>query len=174
MTRQSSEESNVNVRGSNIDPFCERVNYAIKRAGGTTKAADKAGVSQSVIRKWRSGASDPSRSRLVKLAAAANLSVAWLAAGEGSPEPHVADTETAAVPIELEPVDLQVLELSIEMLEAALFEQHLKMQSKQKAELVSLYYSLLAAPDTRESNIKQIKAITEKTLALSHQIHEAD
>nr|WP_321273268.1 helix-turn-helix transcriptional regulator [Alcaligenes faecalis] len=65
--------------------FPDRINLAIARAGGAKSLADKMGMSTSVLRSWRSGNSDPSRSSLVKMAQASNLSVSWLASGEGSP-----------------------------------------------------------------------------------------
>lgn len=61
----------------------QRLNVAIQRAGGATSMAKQAGVSTSVLRKWRSGQSEPTLRHLCQLAKAAQLSVGWLAAGEG-------------------------------------------------------------------------------------------
>lgn len=44
------------------------------------------GVSPSAFRKWLRGEAEPSRERLIALADAAKVSIAWLATGEG-PEP---------------------------------------------------------------------------------------
>lgn len=41
------------------------------------------GVSESVVRKWRHGQSDPSRENLVSIAKAGNVNLLWLATGEG-------------------------------------------------------------------------------------------
>lgn len=86
MTRQTSEVHQVNVQTGKVDAFGERVSIAIERVGGSTKMAEIADVSTSVLSKWRRGESDPSRSRLVKMARAAGVSVEWLATGEGSPD----------------------------------------------------------------------------------------
>lgn len=44
----------------------------------------KAGVSSSVLRKWRAGQSEPSRVNLIKMAAAADVSIEWLVSGSGA------------------------------------------------------------------------------------------
>ncbi|WP_165495671.1 helix-turn-helix domain-containing protein [Marinobacter halodurans] len=108
MTRQTSHDKDVNVQPDKVDAFGERVEVAIERAGGTTKMARMAGVSTSVLSKWRRGESDPSRSRLVKMARAASVSIEWLATGEGSLD-HVAGVQPqrAAGPQEM---DLELLE----------------------------------------------------------------
>lgn len=64
--------------------FPERMNVLIDRVGGPIALARKAGLSRRVIDKYRTGESEPSRSRLVALAEAGDVSVAWLATGEGS------------------------------------------------------------------------------------------
>jgi len=86
MTRQTSTNEEVNVQAAKVDAFGERVSVAIDRVGGSTKMAEIAEVSTSVLSKWRRGESDPSRSRLVKMANAAGVSVEWLATGKGAPD----------------------------------------------------------------------------------------
>jgi transcriptional regulator with XRE-family HTH domain len=67
--------------------FAERMNILIEMAGGPSEAARKSGLSRRVIDKYRNGESDPSRSRLVRLAAAADVDLQWLATGEGKMRP---------------------------------------------------------------------------------------
>ena len=67
--------------------FCDRIETIICRAGGIGALAVKAGLSRSVIEKYRRGQSDPNRIRLVALAAAGGVSVTWLATGQRSVEP---------------------------------------------------------------------------------------
>lgn len=52
-------------------------------------------MSPSAFRKWLKGAAEPSRDRLVALAEAAGISVAWLAQGEGN-EPDLASLAARA------------------------------------------------------------------------------
>jgi phage repressor protein C with HTH and peptisase S24 domain len=78
--------------------FGERVSVAIQRAGGATEMAIKGGFSPSVLRKWRSEQSDPSRKHVVKLAQFGGVSLEWLATGKGSPDGDI----PAVAPLELE------------------------------------------------------------------------
>ena len=52
------------------------------------------GVSPSAFRKWLRGEAEPGRERLIALADATKVSIAWLATGEG-PEPVFARPEDA-------------------------------------------------------------------------------
>ncbi|MCE8019828.1 helix-turn-helix domain-containing protein [Halomonas sp. MCCC 1A11036] len=86
MARHDLEISNISSKEDQVDAFEKRMNIAIKRAGGATIMSEKAGVSTSVLRKWRAGLSEPTLSSLVRMARAAGLSVEWLATGEGTPD----------------------------------------------------------------------------------------
>ena len=90
----------------NSDGFCERMNVLIDLAGGPAELARKSGLSRRVIDKYKSGESDPSRSRLVALATATGVSLGWLATGNGpmkDGEPvatiHPAGSPSRGVPI---------------------------------------------------------------------------
>jgi phage repressor protein C with HTH and peptisase S24 domain len=63
--------------------FRERIKVLIDLAGSAEKLAKKAGISARVIGKYLAEESDPSRGRLVSLARASDVSIAWLADGEG-------------------------------------------------------------------------------------------
>ncbi|MBU2967091.1 S24 family peptidase [Amphritea sp. 2_MG-2023] len=66
------------------DSFPDRMNVLCDKAGGGAALARMAGVSESVVRKWRQGESEPNLSKLLALADAAGVSVAWLAGREVS------------------------------------------------------------------------------------------
>ena len=66
------------------DSFEERISVLAEQAGSASALARMAGVSESVVRKWRNGTSEPSRPNLIALARATGVSLAWLVAGEGS------------------------------------------------------------------------------------------
>jgi len=65
------------------DLFAERITQLIGIAGGNSEFARKCGVSESVVRKWRNGESDPSRKRLMIIAGVMGVSLEWLASGKG-------------------------------------------------------------------------------------------
>lgn len=59
----------------------------IRLAGNASAFARMCGVSESVVRKWRDGLSEPSRLYLEQIVRHAGVSVEWLVMGEGPREP---------------------------------------------------------------------------------------
>ncbi|MDT0496484.1 helix-turn-helix transcriptional regulator [Algiphilus sp. W345] len=83
MTADELDAELVTVAGENSYLlFAKRVQEVIEDSGGIGALARKSGIPERTIRKWADGVSDPSRQRLVKLAKAAPVNVAWLATGE--------------------------------------------------------------------------------------------
>lgn len=74
------------VRARQPDPerirFGQRIDILIQRVGGVSTLARMAEVSESCIRKWRSGSSEPSRCHLVRLARETGADLAWLLSGD--------------------------------------------------------------------------------------------
>ena len=68
---------------SDLDSFKHRVAEIAELVGGPIVLSRRSKLSRAVIGNYMSGASDPSRARLVALANAAGVSVEWLATGEG-------------------------------------------------------------------------------------------
>ena len=66
--------------------FVARLNEAIRSFGSANGLANAAGVSEGALRKWATGTSEPTRDRLVAIARAAAVNVAWLATGNGPKE----------------------------------------------------------------------------------------
>src|ERR1700759_3026058 len=73
------------VRGSGADKsaFVDRLKTILAHWPSADRLARAMGVSPSAFRKWLKGEAEPSRERLVALARAAGVGVAWLAEGEG-------------------------------------------------------------------------------------------
>ncbi|CUB06653.1 XRE family transcriptional regulator [Marinomonas fungiae] len=69
---------------SRCDQFKDRINMLSERLGGSSQLARLSGVSESVVRKWKAGSSEPTLSRLKAIAEAGGVSVQWLATGEES------------------------------------------------------------------------------------------
>ena len=81
-----------------IDEFKRRLEQVVEIAGGPGKLSTAAGISRRVLDQYRSGRSDPSRTKLVAIAKAANVSAGWLADGRGHMElevPLVADSRVS-------------------------------------------------------------------------------
>jgi len=62
--------------------FPERIKAVITKLGGITQASKKTGLSTSVLSQYSNGKSEPSRTRLISLAKASGVSLAWLAIGQ--------------------------------------------------------------------------------------------
>jgi phage repressor protein C with HTH and peptisase S24 domain len=89
VTRQKSNASpDGTPRGAGAEKsaFVERLQIILTHWPSADRLARSMGVSPSAFRKWLKGEAEPSRERLVALAHATGVGVAWLAEGEG-PEP---------------------------------------------------------------------------------------
>lgn len=75
--------------------FVTRLQQILRHWPSADRLARAVGVSPSAFRKWLKGEAEPSRERLVALADAAEVGIAWLAKGEG-PEPRFRDRTAAA------------------------------------------------------------------------------
>jgi phage repressor protein C with HTH and peptisase S24 domain len=75
--------------------FVARLQMVAAEWPSADRLAKATGVSASAFRKWMKGEAEPSRDRLVALAAAAGVSLAWLAQGEGA-EPDFAAVSARA------------------------------------------------------------------------------
>ncbi|MBJ7553124.1 XRE family transcriptional regulator [Marinomonas spartinae] len=64
------------------DSFQDRINMLSEKVGGTSALARLSGVSESVVRKWKQGDSEPTLTRLLALAEAGGVSVNWLVTGK--------------------------------------------------------------------------------------------
>jgi len=81
-------------RGAGRAAFVARLQTILQHWPSADRLARAVGVSPSAFRKWLRGEAEPSRERLVALADAASVGVAWLAKGEG-PEPQFEDLRRA-------------------------------------------------------------------------------
>lgn len=118
--------------------FQSRMNILISQAGGPSSLAQKSGLSRRVIDKYRSGESDPSRTRLVALARAGGVTIEWLATGNGSMAPDAPPLQSAQPP----PVDEKMLELAITAVDRHLAERGLRVPPDKKAAIIAALYSI--------------------------------
>jgi phage repressor protein C with HTH and peptisase S24 domain len=85
------------ARGAGGDQagFVARLQLVVEQWPSADRLAKAAGVSPSAFRKWLKGAAEPNRNRLVALAEATGVSLAWLAQGEG-PQPDLTNLAAQA------------------------------------------------------------------------------
>jgi len=89
---RESEPTNpeaLNTEGATRAAFTARLQMILQHWPSADRLARAMGVSPSAFRKWLRGEAEPSRERLVALADAARVGIAWLAKGEG-PAPSLA------------------------------------------------------------------------------------
>jgi phage repressor protein C with HTH and peptisase S24 domain len=79
----------ASTQGADRAAFTARLHLILQHWPSVDRLARAMAVSPSAFRKWLRGEAEPSRERLVALADAAKVSVAWLAKGEG-PAPALA------------------------------------------------------------------------------------
>lgn len=79
------------------DLFSDRIEILADRAGGVKEFARKCGVSESVVRKWAKGQSDPSRAYLVAIAQGNGVLLDWIATGKGEMLPQTVGAPLPAV-----------------------------------------------------------------------------
>lgn len=94
--------------------------------------AKKAGISTSVLRKWRAGGSEPTMSSLVRMAEAGGVDLAWLITGDGPQEGHA--LRAAPTP------DLALLEEVIAKTERMLSARRASVKPEAKAKVIRLIY----------------------------------
>lgn len=120
-----------------------------------TTFARRCGFSESTLRNYLDGA-DPSRSRLVAIADACDVSIEWLATGRGARERRpVAPAAGGAFD------DLERLTRAVAAVQEGLQASGRTFAPDRYAQLVAAAYQLMAAPGTTTAQIVQfIKAAT--------------
>ena len=68
--------------------FPDRISFMVGLVGSKEKLGKMAGLSAVMVGKYASGQSEPSRDKLISLAEAGGVSVAWLTTGEGPVKPE--------------------------------------------------------------------------------------
>ena len=162
MTTDNKSDLGVTFYDKESDDFPDRIKLLIKRAGNVSKLSRLCGSSESVIRKWRNGDAEPSRSRLLALADSMSVSIEWLVAGRGSMEaraqgPILEVAEEAARlgksgDGSLATTDKELLQRIMLGIEEGLEATGHKVSADKKVELAFALYEIFskseAAPDT--------------------------
>lgn len=149
MSVQKMDETKGNVAIPRADEdvgmaFAERIALLVKKYGGVTKVAQKCGFSEGVVRSWRDGRSDPSRSRCVALARGLGISLLWLMVGSG---PMLDDDHKRKGNHVATTVDTHRLTDAMRVLQSTLDSTGNRLPVHSRAELLGEYYAALDNPD---------------------------
>ena len=120
----------------NDSSFTDRIKTIISLVSSADKLAYSAGMSPSLIGKYLSGKTDPTRKKLIALAKAAEVNIEWLATGNGP----MREGDRERFSFEL----LTVIIEGLDDLETTLGK---KLTHKEKAEIISNTYDLYADAD---------------------------
>jgi phage repressor protein C with HTH and peptisase S24 domain len=80
---EAQNPEGLSTEGASRAAFTARLQMILRQWPSADRLARAMGVSPSAFRKWLRGEAEPSRERLVALADAAKVGIAWLAKGEG-------------------------------------------------------------------------------------------
>ncbi len=145
METRSSMDAPVRVADTRDGGFAERIRTLIRKYGGVSHVAQLCGFSEGVVRSWRDGRSDPSRTRCIALARGLDVSLSWLVSGEGpmiETRPGAARDDTPAPA-----VDAHRLFDAMRVLQSTLQSTGNTLSLEARAQLLSEYYGALSDPD---------------------------
>ena len=122
------------------DPaFVARMQACAERAGSVNALARKAGLSQSVIRRYFAGG-EPTRKVLIAISNAAEVDFLWLATGAGNITGEAGrKAAQGSMPVKL---NADSLRLAIETVEESLADSGRHLASDRKADMIAAAYEL--------------------------------
>ena len=126
----------------------KRIDEVIKKAGGQTAISEKTGIPLKSISNYCLGISPPKLEPLIQIAKATNVSLDWLATGEGSFNKNA------------DMLDKKELILAIETVEESLTATNRALKPAKKAELILAIYDLFTSENKPSS--AQIISILSK------------
>ena len=136
--KNSELKENLRWDGAGFPKRLERA-----KAGLSTNAfALKCGISESIFRKYLAGSSVPGADKLVDIARVAEVSLLWLATGEGRADDQRAGAKAST------PLDTTLLETIVESVETGLKEIQGELTPAKKAKLIAVIYGLYQSGDT--------------------------
>lgn len=133
--RKGKSEKSAVFGAENSEMLSElmmRIRQCADLAGSGDALAQKAAIPRRTLETYMAGDAEPKTTRLVAIARAANVNIAWLAAGEGP----MRKGEGVAVA----PLDHELMRIVIEELEKSLIDVNGYLEPEKKAELVVLLY----------------------------------
>lgn len=124
---------------NSADAFPSRLRAAIGQRS-VRSFAQNAGLSDTVVRQYLIGKSEPTRPALLAMAKAAGVSPAWLLNGEGSVWPGYSDATTAS-PSGAPRIDVEALSSILMAVDSFSLHRGKEWTQQKKAKVVALLYS---------------------------------
>lgn len=124
---------------TNIDGFPGRLKEAIG-ANSMRAFGIKCGLSEGALRKYLAGKSEPGMAALVAIAQEAKVRLDWLITGAGPKQPAMEGQGTGQN--SLPPVDREIMETTIEIVEEVFEEHDLVLAPAKKAKLIMLLHDM--------------------------------
>jgi DNA-binding transcriptional regulator YdaS (Cro superfamily) len=136
LTYEEKEDAQSMFGQYNLDAFAKRMKVLVDHFGSIAKIAQLCGFSESTVKKWVDGVSDPSRGRCVHLARDTGVSLLWIATGE---EPMWdQDRMKMAIQSQSQPMSAEALKITFQLVEEAA--EGKVLSPEQRAELAALVY----------------------------------
>jgi|GEM_PF-2231304 len=180
MAKMNADKEGERQHSSSIEElecsFSARMSYCAEKLGSVSALAKKAGISQSGIRRYFTGG-EPSRPHLVAIAAAAGVSVQWLATGEGSmmrknlSEEKVAEPEVGRIKEDARMMHYAGSETTLSKADTIL-EAHRARKDKaekqywQQSLPASFYARLVPALSKHATDTKTIERMLERVISM--------
>jgi len=149
------------IHKSSQSRFQNRIELLIshfKPQGGVAEIARKSGLSEGVIRSWRDGGSDPSRTRCIQLAEGTGTSLLWIVAGLGPM--WAADIEASVQPLVSDNVPADtLLMVAARILDDVLGATNRRLTNQQLGEALILVFELLGGDKGSQGELPVAEAM---------------
>jgi transcriptional regulator with XRE-family HTH domain len=140
--------------------FSKRIKKIIELSGSAEKLAYISGMSSRVIGQYQAGKSDPSRTKLIALANAANVNIEWLTTGKGPM--FIGDREK---------INVNLLECFLKIYDD--YEKKLgkPIAFEEKAWSIGVLFDFYSSRDIEDETVRSLMQIEIESLHELFQIH---
>lgn len=135
------------TNGDEIFAFMERMETVCRKMGGDAALARRSGIGAQLIGRYRTGKTEPTRTKLIAIAEAADVPVEWLVSG--------------VEPGQRKSLDRDMLEETAEDLFAVLGDDQIVLPPRTLARFLCLLYLYYQAVDDAEKRVEYTKQLIE-------------
>lgn len=148
---------------NSIEEFSERIKSIIDQHKSVSKISKVTGISESAIKKWRDGESDPTRRNLMIMSKKLSVSLLWLMTGEGSRDSdiesaHQINDKQAAHSINNK-IDKELFNQVIQGFSEEREAPYAQHMEKKIDRIVNTYNAISQLPDNQHLTVIKINAL---------------